>query len=220
MPDDSVSVGSNMRAISEVAMTSLALARVIGPVHRRLPLLAAAFDISGLAVLADGGHMTPNGAPPANLPRVVGAAPAQVVAAVPLEPAARILGTDPAVPPPRGERLRRVDAETVQARVVSLLAQLRVHEPAGRELLAAVVQVFPAEHAEAQHLLRRELRRESLREVPARRFGAEIHVAPLHGVVDHDSYPRGVAPRTPKHALSLPLVRAVAAHLLICRRGG
>src|SRR5688500_20189304 len=90
--------------------TALNPACVIGPVHGRRPLLPAASDIPGLAVLLDGGHMTSDGAPASDLSRVVGAAPAQMVPAVPLEPAARILRIDPAIPPPRGERLRSVDA--------------------------------------------------------------------------------------------------------------
>ena len=128
--------------------------------------------------------MAPDGAPAPDLPRVVGAPPAHVVTAVPLEPPARILRTDPAVSPPRGERLRGVDAEIVRASVVSVSAQLGAREPAGGELLAAVRHVLSSEHAEPQHLLRCQLGRERRREVPAGRLRAKVHVTLLHRVGD------------------------------------
>src|SRR5688572_13590478 len=120
-----------------------------------LPLLSPALEIAWLAVLAKRRHVPPNRAPAANLPRVVGGSPAQIVAAVPLEPPARILCVDPAVATPGGERLRGVDPEAVQPRVVAIGAQLRAGEPRLREFGAAVGHVLPAEDAEPQHLGRR-----------------------------------------------------------------
>src|SRR6476469_9407028 len=118
----------------------------------RLPLPGAAVHIAGLAVLPDGGDVPRDGAPAPDLPRIVRAPAAPVVAAVPLEPAAGILAAHPAVAPPHGERLRGVDAEAVERRVVPGGAQLRAREPALRELGAAIGHVTAAEYAELEHL--------------------------------------------------------------------
>jgi hypothetical protein len=91
--------------------------------------------------------------------------------------------------------------------------QLRGGEPARRKLVAAVGHVLPAEHAEAQHLLRRELRLEPRREVAPDRLGPVVDVALLHPVVDDDAPPhwlasvRGVSTR---RSTSYPLARAAS----------
>jgi quercetin dioxygenase-like cupin family protein len=59
-------------------------------VKHGLPLPAAAVDITGLAVFPDRRDMPRDRTPPPNLARVVGRAAAEVVAAVPLKPPARI----------------------------------------------------------------------------------------------------------------------------------
>ena len=112
---------------------------------------------------------------------------AHVVAAVPLEPAAGILAA-------RIQPLRRHTASGCEALTPKQLsaasccagAQLRARKPALRELGAAVGHVLAAEHAELQHLPRRQLRRERRIEVPSGRLGAVIDVSALHPVVDHD----------------------------------
>jgi len=114
-------------------------------VEHGLPLLSPAFEVAGSAVVPNGGHVPHDRAPASNLPGVVGASPADVVAAISLKPPARILPVNPAVATPDGERLRRIYAKTVQARIVPLAAQPRASEPALRKLGAAVGQVFPAE---------------------------------------------------------------------------
>ena len=64
---------------------------VVRPMQHGLPLLPPALEIASFAVLPNGRHVPSNRAPSSNLPHIVGASPAQVVAAVPLEPPARIL---------------------------------------------------------------------------------------------------------------------------------
>jgi hypothetical protein len=88
-----------------------------------LPLFSAALEVPSLAVVPNGGHVPLDRVPPSNLPLVVGAPPAQVVPAIPLKPSAWILLADPAAATPDGERLRGVDAETVQARIVAVRAE-------------------------------------------------------------------------------------------------
>src|SRR5262245_25297550 len=111
---------------------------------------------------------------------------AHVVAAIPLEPAARIVGMDPALLAPDRERLARIDAEEIERTVVPLGRELRACEPARGEFLTTVGHVLAAEHAELKHLLRCELRLEFGIEIATHRRRPLIAVALLHLVVDGD----------------------------------
>src|SRR5688500_16910640 len=127
-------------------------------------------------------HCTP--AP--NLSLVILASPAHVITAVPLEPAPRIVRVNPSILPPHRKRLRRVHTEKVELRVVELMTQFRAGEPARRKLIATVGHVLAAEHAEAEHLLRSEVRREVRVESPPRWLRELVRVAALHQVVHDD----------------------------------
>ena len=155
--------------------------------QRSLSLPFPAFEVALLTVLPNRRHMTRDRPPSPDLPRIVSCPAAHVIAAVPLKPPARILRTYPSHPTPHRERLRRVDAEIVETRIVPFGAELRILEPAGRELVAAIGHVLPAKHAQAQHLFRGQLRREPWREIFSRRLRAVILIALLHLVVDENS---------------------------------
>src|SRR6185369_3118439 len=90
-------------------LTVLHLPRVIRPVQQGLALAWPAGQVAGAAVGLDLGEVAADGVPAFDLAVVVEAAAAEVVAAVPLEPAARVLGVDPALLPPDRQRLRGVD---------------------------------------------------------------------------------------------------------------
>ena len=136
--------------------------------------------------------MARDGAPAANLPLVVGAAPPHIVPAVPLKPASRVLRMDPAFSPPLAQRLGCVDAEIVELRIVPRRAEFCSGEPRRRKLIAAIRHVFAAEDAEMEHLLRRELWGKVRCEIPAGRLRTVVNVAALHRVVDDDpDLPRG-----------------------------
>ena len=75
---------------------NLKLSGIISPVQQRLALPAPAVLVTGRAVLLDLGDMACHGQPAFDLAFVVCTAPAHVVAAIPLEPTARIIGMDPA----------------------------------------------------------------------------------------------------------------------------
>ena len=116
----------------------LQLPAVVGPMQQGLPLFATAIEIALAAILLDLGDVPPHGLPAANLPGVVGAAAAHVVAAVPLEPAARVFVIDPALLLPIPKRLRGVDLEEVQLR--DRAARGRVLAPANHALGNSPVQ--------------------------------------------------------------------------------
>src|SRR5688572_12873654 len=94
---------------------ALELPAVVGPVKHGLPLPAPALEIPRLAVALNRSHVARDRPPSPDLARVVRVTATHVVAAVPLEPAARVVRTDPALAAPRGQRLRGVDAEVIEA---------------------------------------------------------------------------------------------------------
>jgi hypothetical protein len=85
----------------------------------------------GLAVPLDLPDVSAHRLPSPDLPPVlVGQAAAHVVAAVPLEPTARVVGVNPTLLAPHRQRLAGVDAEEVERAVAAARGQLGAGEPA------------------------------------------------------------------------------------------
>ena len=83
--------------------------------QQRLTLARAAEYIAGLAIFLDLPDVTADRFPAADLTRIlVRHAAAQVIAAIPLKPAARIVGMEPAFAPPFRQRLAGIDAEKIE----------------------------------------------------------------------------------------------------------
>src|SRR6476659_10188451 len=79
----------------------LQFAAVVGPVQQGLALTATAGKVTRLAVALDLTDMPAHGLPALDLPRIlVRATASQIVSAVPLEPASRVVGVQPALPTP------------------------------------------------------------------------------------------------------------------------
>ena len=101
----------------------LDFAAVVGPVQQCLALAPPAQQIAGLAMLLDLPDMAADRFPAADLPRVlIRHAAAHVVAAIPLEPAARIVGMEPTFAPPFRQRLAGIDAEEIERRIAAAVA--------------------------------------------------------------------------------------------------
>lgn len=140
-----------------------------------LPLLPPATQVPRRTILFDLRDVAPDGVPAADLAVVfAGHAAPHVVAAVPLEPAARVHGVDPSFLPPDAERLARVDAEVIEFWIVPLGAELGVRIPVRGELGAAIGHVLAAEDAEPQHLFGREIGSEARVEIFSFRFGEHV----------------------------------------------
>src|SRR4051812_36942268 len=121
------------------------LAAVIGPVQQRLPLPRAAGQVARLTVPLDLPDMPAYGLPSLDLPPVFGRhAAAHIVAAIPLEPAARIVGVQPSLAPPDRQRLAGVDAEEVERAVASARREPGAREPALGKFLARIRHVLAA----------------------------------------------------------------------------
>ena len=96
------------------------LAAVVGPMQQGLSLPSAAGEVARLALPLDLPDVPAHGLPSPDLPLVlVGQAAAHVVAAIPLEPAARVVGMDPSLVAPHRQRLAGVDAEEVERAVAA-----------------------------------------------------------------------------------------------------
>src|ERR1700722_2980874 len=131
------------------------LAAVIGPMQQRLPLTLPAHYISRLAIHLQLAHVPSYRLPALYLPCVlVRQAPAQIIPAIPLEPAARIMRIYPALLAPDGERLAGINAKPVQACVPAFRGKFRSDEPVTGKFAPAVGHVFATENTQAQHFRR------------------------------------------------------------------
>src|ERR671910_3206724 len=98
--------------------------------------------------------MSTDGLPAPDLSRVfLRQAPAQVVPAIPLEPAARIVRMYPPLSSPFRQALAGVHAEIVQGAVPARRRELRPREPTRGKLVSTIGELFAAEHAEFEHQL-------------------------------------------------------------------
>src|SRR5688572_2585953 len=154
--------------------------------QQRLALARPAEQVALLAMCLDLADMPADLPPAPDLAGIVLHAAAEMVAAIPLEPAARVVRVDPALGAPHSEGLAGADAEEIERRVPPLRRQLRPAEPRLRELVPAIGHVFAAEHAEPQQLGRRQLGPEGRIEVAADGLAHLVAVALLHPVVDDD----------------------------------
>src|SRR6476646_5835319 len=123
--------------------------------QERLPLPRTAGQVARLAVPLELPDMPANGFPSLDLAAVLGRhATAHVVTAIPLEPAARIIGVQPSLSAPDPQRRAGVDAEEIERAVAPKRREPGAREPALGKFIPGIRHVLAAEHAEAQHLLR------------------------------------------------------------------
>lgn len=94
--------------------------RVIRPLKQGLSLAGSAIEHSSRAILSELGNVTLGGAPSLDLALVVNAPAARVVAAIPLEPTARIFVIYPALLFPNRQRLRRGHFEEVLRGIMAI----------------------------------------------------------------------------------------------------
>src|SRR5688572_20187607 len=154
--------------------------------QERLALARAAEQVTLLAGALKLTNVATHRLPAPDLARVVSHAAAPEISAVPLKPAPRILGMDPALGPPHRQRLARGDAEEVEGGIAPLRRELHTLEPARRELVAAVGEILSPENTQLEHVSGRQLRSEVGIEIATLRLHERIHIALLHVVVHND----------------------------------
>lgn len=84
-----------------------------------LTLAGTAIEGTGRTVIFDLGNVSANGTPAFYLPLIVRASTAVIIAAIPLEPPARVFRVDPTFRPPNRQRLRGIYPKEVEAGVVA-----------------------------------------------------------------------------------------------------
>src|SRR5262249_47939058 len=143
----------------KIAALTSELAAVVGPVQERLALSPAAEKIGRFAMPPDLLHVPTHGFPAFDLTAVFFRhPPAQIIAAIPLEPAARVIGVNPTLGAPFRQRLACSYPEEIERAVAAAAGrELGAYKPAVGKFLAAVGQVLAAEYAEAKHVPRREI---------------------------------------------------------------
>jgi len=161
--------------------------------QQSLALTRAAHWIAGIAMSSDLRNVPSYRLPALDLARIfVRHAAAHVIPTIPLEPAAWIVGMNPALAPPDRQGLAGNDAETIKRRVGTGRRELRVREPARGKFVAAISHVLSAKDAEGKHLFRRQLGTKFRIEIAPRRRGEGVSVVTLHLVVDgYDLHPFG-----------------------------
>src|ERR1700722_18198912 len=123
------------------------LAAVIGPMQQRLPLTLPAHYISRLAIHLQLAHVPSYRLPALDLSYVlVRQAPAQIIPAIPLEPAAWITRIYPALLAPHREGLAGINAKPVKTGVPAFRGKFCSDEPATGKFTPAVGHVFAAEN--------------------------------------------------------------------------
>ncbi len=182
---------------------------VISPMQERLPLAWSAKRITRFAILPDLRHVPCHRLPSSDLAGVLlWNAPTHPIAAIPLEPPARVVRINPALPPPFRQGLTGVHAEVVESTVAARGRQLRPREPARRKFGAAIGYILSAENAEFEHLLRRQVWPKLGAEVATSRSCQLVAVALLHLVVDDDYKAAHLAPTsTSKNRLIISATR-------------
>src|SRR5262249_23535729 len=90
------------------------LPRIVGPMQQCLPLAAPAIQIARPTMFFQLRDVTANSAPTRDLPQVILAAASAIISAIPLEPAARVLGMNPTFAPPFRQSLRGVHSKIIE----------------------------------------------------------------------------------------------------------
>jgi hypothetical protein len=113
-------------------------------------------------------------------------AAAHIVAAVPLKPAAWIVGVNPSVLAPGGQRLARMYAKVIERTVAAGVSELRAREPTIGELGPSISHVLAAEHTQLEHLFGRQPWMELRIKVSASRLNKLIAIPALHRIIHGD----------------------------------
>lgn len=160
--------------------------RVVGPLEQGLPLAWAAGRILRFAIHLYLRRMAAKGAPALDLLLIYFGQPsAQIITAIPLEPAARIGPKNPALVAPYRKRLAAFDPEAIERRI-GHVAEFCIGEPILGQFIAAVIAIFAFEYAKRQHFFRCEKRIEPIGESLTRGCDNRVAVTALHAVIHGD----------------------------------
>ncbi len=132
--------------------------------------------------------------PSSDLPFIIQASSSYVIPAIPLKPPSRIFPVNPTFFTPDGQRLRGIDAEVIQLRIMAFMTKLGKHKPIFGKFIRAIGHVFAAEDSHFQHLLWVQFRQEFRMKVLSYGFSKIVNIICLHHVVDNDFPPAHFIP--------------------------
>ena len=162
---------------------SLNFSAVVGPLEECLALSSSAGGVAFATVFAQLADVPFHCFPTCYLSFVLGReASSHKIAAIPLEPAARVVGINPSLFAPDGKRLACADFEIIKGRVVSPRAEFCVLKPIRGKLVSAVGHILSAEDTEAKHLLGGELGLKVRGKISAGRGCEFVTIIALHFV--------------------------------------
>jgi hypothetical protein len=160
---------------------------IICPLQKGLPLPRATPDIAGFAIGANLGFVAPECAPSFDLGTInVRQAPAQIVSAIPLKPAAGIRFDNPTFVPPYAQGLTALDAKGVEG-WIRLVADLGLSKPLWRQFVTAIVTILTFEDPHLEHRIGAHVRFEATVKILSRFCRDHVFIRVLQFVVHgHD----------------------------------
>lgn len=136
-------MGTTQARKTKFSVPVLDFPRIISPMQERLALAGATGGVTGSAVFLYLGHVPLDGFPAFDLSVVIFTPPTHPVASVPLEPASRVLVSDPAIFLPDRQRLRSVDFKMIQLGMLLVIwRKFSFFVPIHREFFWFVRKIF------------------------------------------------------------------------------
>jgi len=161
---------------------------IIGPLQQGLALPGPAMGTFPNTVFFQLPQVAPKGPPTLDLTLIIGTAPSQIVAAVPLEPPPGIFGIDPTLLPPIGKGLGGAYSEIIQCGVMSPGRKPGMGKPIRRKFSGTVRHVLTPENAESEHLPGGQLGAEFRGKILPPGLRQVIDVALLHEIRNFHAY--------------------------------
>ena len=160
------------------------LPTIVGPMQQGLFLTGATKGIAGFTIHSNLRNMSPEGLPSLDLAFVFFRhSAAEVITAIPLEPAARIVLVYPSLTAPFRQGLAGIDAKIVEGTILSRWRKFGLLEPGPGKFLLGIRHVLAAKHPELQHLLGRQFWLEIGSEFSAHWRRQLVTISLLHAVI-------------------------------------
>jgi len=120
--------------------------------EERLPLTPPAEKIARFAMPLNLSDVAADGLPaPSLAPILFWHTAPHVIAAIPLEPTARVIAVDPAFGTPNRQWLARIHPEKIERTIARTRRELGARKPALGKLLAAIRHILAAKYLEPKH---------------------------------------------------------------------
>ena len=159
------------------------------PAEQRLTLPRSAFQVSRVAVFLYLLGVSSDREPSLDLPVVLlRQSASHIVPTIPLEPTPRVLGINPPVTTPHGQRLTGIYSKIIKFRITLVCGKFGIFKPIHRKFFFAVRHVLTSEDTELEHLLGSQFRLKTRIKFRSRLCRQNVMVILLHSVVHDDRF--------------------------------